>query len=65
MEGKKYPYIVKMLYNVALSKRIIRKKLADTIGLSRNDHWALLSLSDEQFEGVLEHGGANESFIIR
>ena len=44
--NKKRPYIIKMLYNIALNKRIIRQKLADDIGLSRHNRWSCLKLND-------------------
>lgn len=63
-ETGRFPFIVKMLYNTPLKKRIIRKKLADEVGLSRSNYWGVLELSDEQFEKILELGEVNEGFII-
>lgn len=61
---KKYKYIVKMLYNIALNKRVIRQKLIDEVGLRRYDHWVVVPLSDKKFKKILELGEVNESFII-
>lgn len=61
---KKYPYVIKMLYNVALNKRIIRKDLIEEIGISREARIVTYELSDEEFKKILEFGGANESLII-
>lgn len=62
--NKRYPYIIKMLYNAPLQKRIIRKDLIERIGLDRNNYFGYLTLTDKQFYNILEMGEINESFII-
>lgn len=62
--NKRYPYIIKMLYNAPLQKRIIRKNLIEQVGLNRNDYFGYLALTDSQFYKILEMGEINESFII-
>lgn len=62
--NKKYPYLIKMLYNIALNKRPIRKQLIEDAGLDVSKHWVALSLTDEEFLKILELGEVNESFII-
>jgi hypothetical protein len=57
-------YAVKMTYNAALSKRLIRQKLADNIGLNRKTRWSFIRLTDEQFFSIIEEGGVSESLII-
>ena len=47
-------YTIKMTYNAALRKRLIRRKLADEVGLDRNDRWSILRLSEEQFYSILK-----------
>ena len=61
---KRYPYIIKMLYNLALPKRIIRKQLIEEVGLNRKDYFGFLQLTDNQYEKILEIGEINEGFII-
>lgn len=61
---KKYPYLIKMLYNIALDRRPIRKKLIEEVGLSRGERWVAVSLTDSQLKKILELGEINESFII-
>ena len=63
-ENKRYPYIIKMLYNAPLQKRIIRKELIDQVGLNRDDYFGYLALTDNQFCKILRMGEINESFII-
>lgn len=60
----RYPYVIKMLYNVALNKRIIRRDLIEEIGISRTDRIVAYDISDEEFKKILEFGGVNESLVI-
>ena len=62
--NKRYPYIIKMLYNAPLEKRIIRKDLIEQVGLDRNDYFGYLPLTDDQFINILKIGEINEGFII-
>lgn len=57
----KHSCIIKMLYNVALDKRIIRNDLIETIGLPENIRWSLLNIDSKQFKHILKLGGINES----
>ncbi|MDM5214643.1 N-acetyltransferase [Peribacillus sp. NJ4] len=57
-------YAVKMTYNAALSKRLIRKKLIEEIGLERSGYWGFMKLTDEQFTRISEEGGVSEGIII-
>lgn len=61
---RKYPYIIKMLYNAPLNHRIIRKDLVENIGLDRKAYMGYVHLTDEQFAKILKEGELNESFII-
>lgn len=61
---KKYKYLIKMLYNMALNKRPIRKQLIEDVEMNRSDRWVAVQLTDEQFLKILELGEVNESFII-
>ncbi|MEK3920607.1 N-acetyltransferase [Paenibacillus sp. FSL K6-2393] len=59
-------YTIKMTYNAALSKRLIRRKLIEGIGIDRQRklRWSFFSLSDDQFSQILKEGGVSESIII-
>lgn len=61
---KKYPSIIKMTYNIAFNKRIIRQRLIDEVGLSGDDRWVLVDLTDNEFEKIIELGEVNENFIV-
>ena len=63
-KNQKYPYIIKMLYNISLRKRIVRNDLIEKSIIRENDYAGFLPLSDLQFKKILKLGGVNESFII-
>lgn len=63
-QNKRYPYIIKMLYNISLPKRIVRHNLIEKSVISRSDYAGFIPLSDQQFKKILELGEVNESFII-
>ncbi|PEC62925.1 N-acetyltransferase [Bacillus toyonensis] len=56
--------VIKMTYNLAMEKRLIRRTLADQCGLDRNQRWGIMKLKENQFRKIVELGGINESFII-
>ena len=56
--------VIKMTYNVALSKRITRGELLDEARISPNMYWGFFQLTDEQFEYILKKGKVNECFIV-
>ena len=56
--------VIKMLYNVAFSKRVIREDLVEQAGLDDKARWSLLLLTDEQFRRIIELGQANERYFI-
>jgi hypothetical protein len=57
-------FAVKMTYNAAFSKRLIRKTLIEEIGLDRESYWGFFRLTDDQFNRILKEGGVSESIII-
>lgn len=56
--------VIKMLYNVAFSRRVIRQDLIDQVGLDERARWSLLPLTDAQFEAINSLGGINERYYI-
>lgn len=48
---------VKMTYNAALKKRIVRHDLIEGIGLDRNQYWGFFELTNEQFNKIAQNGG--------
>lgn len=57
--------VIKLLYNAALTKRMIRKTLIEKIGLDREAYWGFMPLSKKQFINIVEFGGVSERLIIR
>ena len=56
--------VIKMLYNVAFSKRAIRKELVENGALDAQARPSLLELTDGQFKKIIELGQANERYFI-
>lgn len=56
--------VIKMLYNVAFSKRVIRKDLVENGVLNVQARPSLLALTDEQFKKIIKLGKANECYFI-
>lgn len=55
---------IKMLYNLALPKRVVRHDLIETVGLNREEYWGFFELSDEQLMAILKAGDTNDRYII-
>lgn len=47
---------IKMTYNGALKKRIVRHDLIEQIGLDRNLYWGFFELTDNQFTTIAKYG---------
>lgn len=56
--------VLKMTYNIALTKRLNRKFLVEEAGVPNGIYWGFDSLTDDQFNNILQKGEADESFII-
>lgn len=63
-KNKRNLVVIKMLYNVAFSKRAIRKDLVENGALDAQARPSLLELTNEQFKKMIELGKANERYII-
>lgn len=47
---------IKMTYNAALKKRIVRHDLIEEIGLERNQYWGFFELTNNQFIKIAQKG---------
>lgn len=56
--------VVKMLYNVAFTQKVIRKKLLDEVGMNSDMYWGFCPVTDEQYKHILKLGGADERYFI-
>jgi len=62
--NKRYPYIIRFSYNIALPKRIIRNDLISDVGFNSNTRWGCFEISDSQFHKICQLGQINENIII-
>lgn len=60
---KKNFTVLKMTYNIALTKRVTNGYLVDELKMSPN-YWGFFQLTDEQFDAILKKGEVDESAII-
>lgn len=51
---------IKMTYNAALKKRIVRHDLIEKIGLERDQYWGFFELTDRQFDEIIRCGGVDK-----
>ena len=56
--------VIKMLYNVAFARRVIRKELLEQVGISSDAYWGFCPLTDAQYNRIIELGGADERYFI-
>lgn len=56
--------VIKMLYNVAFTKKVIRKKLLDEVGMDSDMYWGFCPVSEEQYKHILKLGGADERYFV-
>ncbi len=56
--------VIKMSYNIALSKRVTRGQLLDEVGIPADIYWGFFELTDAQFNAILKKGNVNENIII-
>lgn len=55
--------VIKMLYNIALTKKVINKTMKEYVGLKPN-YWGFFKITDQQFAKILELGEINERYIV-
>ncbi|MDR5759756.1 N-acetyltransferase [Caballeronia sp. LZ035] len=59
-QNKRYPWVIRFTYNLALSKRPNRKALIEQIGISANMYWGFFQISTSQLEHILQLSGDHE-----
>ena len=60
---KKYPFIIKMTYNVAFKRRVTNGQMIDSFGITP-EYWGVFSVTHEQFKKIIKAGEVDESIII-
>ncbi len=56
--------VIKMIYNIALCKRVTRGMLIDEAKISPYLYWGFFQLTDSQFKYIIDKGEVNENFIV-
>lgn len=51
---------IKLTYNGALKRRIVRHDLIENVGLARNQYWGFFELTNEQFDRIAQIGGISK-----
>lgn len=62
-KNKDYFTVVKMVYNIAFTKKVINKVMKERVGLNPR-YWGFFRLTDDQFDKLLELGEINERYIV-
>lgn len=61
-DSKKYPFILRMTYNISFKKRVTNDQLQEQVGLSPS-YWGCFSVTESQLHKVLLLGEANTSLL--
>ena len=56
--------VIKMLYNIAFQKKVIRKDIIEQVGIPSEERWGIMPLADAQFNQLLTLGQADGRYII-
>lgn len=56
--------VIRMLYNVAFTRKVIRKTLLEQVGIPAEAYWGFCPLTDQQFEQIIKIGQADERYFI-
>ena len=63
-DEKKNFIVIKMLYNVAFRKKVIRKDLLEKVGIASDVYWGCCELNNQQYMKILELGEADERYFV-
>lgn len=59
-QQRRYPWIIRFAYNLALCKRPNRKALVEQAGLNANGYWGFFQISTQQLQSILQLSGDYE-----
>lgn len=62
--SKPHFVVIKVLYNLAFQKKVIRKELIEQVGLPADAYWGFMPLTETQFNDILNLGNADGRYII-
>ncbi len=63
-QRRKYPWVIRFTYNLALRKRVTRQVLIEKVGLDPNAYWGFLPITSEQLRMILGLAGNDENPLI-
>ncbi|GHV03336.1 hypothetical protein AGMMS50229_02170 [Campylobacterota bacterium] len=63
-DEKKYQHIIRFTYNLALTKRVTRKWIADNAHIDRGLRWGFMPLKRVQFLSIIKEGKVDETVIV-
>lgn len=61
---RRYPYVFRFTYNIALNRRVTRGQMIDECGLSESEYPGFMRLSPQKFHEIISRGRVNESLIV-
>jgi hypothetical protein len=56
--------VIKMVYNIAFTRRVVRQALLNEIGMPADAYWGFMKLKDEWFYEIVKRGTTDENYII-
>ena len=56
--------VIKMTYNIALTKKLTRGYMIDNLGISSSSYWGFMEITDKQFDGIIKKGEIYENIIV-
>jgi hypothetical protein len=59
-QQRRYPWVIRFTYNLALQKRPNRKALIEQVGLDANMYWGFFQTTTEQLKSILRISGDYE-----
>ena len=62
--SKPHFVVIKVLYNLAFKKKVIRKELIEQVGLPADAYWGFMPLTETQFNDIVNLVDADGRYII-
>ena len=57
--------LIQMVYNIAFTRKVIRKTLIERVRLKESNYWGFFRLTPDQFNHIVRLGAINERYLIR
>lgn len=56
--------VVKVLYNVAFTKKVTRQSMLENLGMDGDAYWGFMPVTDKQFDEIVKLGNADGRYFI-